>query len=88
MTPREFDEWMAFRQLEPDPEDRRAEILKRGFAMLAASFSGQSIDPNILDPKPHEEQTATPNQVCGQVLVTWQKLPAVWGQAFRGHRCP
>jgi len=64
MTPGEFDEWMAFRQLEPDPEDRRAEILKRGFAMLAAAFSGQQIDINILDPKPHEEQIATPNQAA------------------------
>ena len=48
-----MDEWIAFRHIRCDPFDRIAEILKRGFVMLAAA-QGVKVDEdmqNSLDPQ-------------------------------------
>lgn len=51
LDPRQFDEWVAFEQLEPDPLDRIREVLKLGFATLAGvSGFGARIEPDELDP--------------------------------------
>lgn len=50
LEPHQFDEWVAYRTLEPDPVERIVEILKRGFTALVLSWGGE-LDPDDLDPK-------------------------------------
>lgn len=67
LTPRQFDEWIAFRTIEPDIEERIVEILKRGFAALC-NVQGAELSPNDFDPVDNEqnqaarEQTVSPAQ--------------------------
>ena len=49
IEPRQFDEWLAFRRLEPDPDERLREILKMGLASLLHAW-GVKIEPHMLDP--------------------------------------
>ena len=49
LTPRQFDEWVAYYMIEKDPWDRIAEILVNGFMVLVAAQGGE-IDPEDLDP--------------------------------------
>jgi hypothetical protein len=50
MTPEEFDQWIAYRTIEPDPVERIAEILKRGLVAVTNSWGGK-LEPDMLDPK-------------------------------------
>lgn len=49
LTPGQFDEWLAWSRLEPDPVMRIAEILKLGFSAVCLAW-GMEFDPEILDP--------------------------------------
>lgn len=68
IEPSQFDEWVAFRQLEHDPDERLREILIRGLSGLMHAW-GAEIDPCELDPWAEEEppQNATPNQAVAQL---------------------
>lgn len=57
MTPAQMDEWLAYRQIEPEPTERIIEVLKRGFNVLASSW-GAKLDPDKLDPA-HDELITT-----------------------------
>ena len=48
VAPEQFDEWIVFRTIEPDPSERLAEILKRGFRLLAAG-NGITVPDEALD---------------------------------------
>lgn len=50
LTPRQFDEWVAYRTIEPDPIERICEILKRGFSVMA-SMGGGKMEPDEFDLK-------------------------------------
>ena len=56
MTPEEFDEWRAYRELEPDPLGRIAEILKLGFVAVCGAW-GLNLTPDTFDPA---AETASP----------------------------
>jgi hypothetical protein len=61
---RDFDEWMAFRRIEPDPLDRIAEILKIGFATLCA-VNGAEIEPDKFEsPQKRIDDNSDKQQVC------------------------
>jgi hypothetical protein len=63
----QFDEWLAFDRIEPDPLDRIREILKLGFSVLAAGH-GARISPAEFDPvKPPEPAAVTPNQAAAAI---------------------
>jgi len=51
ITPEVMDEWLAYESLDPDPLDRIAEILKRGFAFLCTL---QLTDEKTMDPADFE----------------------------------
>ena len=53
VSPQQFDEWIAFRQIEPDPLDRLAEILKLGFAAIVNAWGGDAT-PGYFDPGKEE----------------------------------
>ena len=50
LEPRQFDEWIAYRTIEPDPVDRICEILKLGFSAMV-SLGGGEMEPDAFDPK-------------------------------------
>jgi hypothetical protein len=49
LTPEQFDEWLAFWELEPDRLERIATILGLGFSALANTL-GAKLDPTHFDP--------------------------------------
>ena len=51
IEPWQFDEWMAYRIIEPDANQRLRKILKRGLSCLCniMKIGGQQIEPNDLD---------------------------------------
>ncbi|WP_455387496.1 hypothetical protein [Petrachloros mirabilis] len=69
LTPDQFNEWMAFRQIEPDKLERLIEICKRGFYLLA-NAQGAKIEANDLDPKKEEERTATASEISAVLNAT------------------
>lgn len=62
LSPRAFDEWLAYRQIVPDPMDRLIEVCKRGFVILANAW-GAKVKPNELDPMEFEEPEGSAAQV-------------------------
>ncbi len=50
VTPQQFDEWVAYKQLEPDKLDRLREILLRGLAFLCNVWSDKKVEFKDLDP--------------------------------------
>jgi len=81
MEPGEFDEWLAYRKIEPDPLDRLFIILQLGFCILANAW-GAKIEPHDIDPflkqasgassKPGESvqgQEVSPNQAAAMVKL-------------------
>jgi len=80
LTPEQFDEWLAYREVEPDPLERLIEILKLGFVAVCASW-GMHIRPEDIDPMAANSpgQEVTPTQ--GAQLVTGYLGPA----RRRGH---
>jgi hypothetical protein len=79
LQPGEFDEWLAYRELEPDPIGRIISILRLGFCAVANAWGGklepQHIDPDLAremsevsgrtDSEPIQE--VTPNQGAAMV---------------------
>jgi hypothetical protein len=66
MTPRQLAEWIAFRNLEPDPTERICFILKLGFAALCNAWGGK-VEPDDFEPKRAEtkpEPAMSPNQAA------------------------
>lgn len=67
VTPKQFDEVVAFDRLEPDPDDRLREILLRGLLALC-SAAGMECTRKQLDPYDETEsaedepQDVTPEQ--------------------------
>ena len=60
MTPREFDGWLAYWEIEPDVGRglwRIREILKQGFAATCAAW-GLKLKPAYFDPVREEEDVA------------------------------
>ena len=50
VTPRQFDEWVAYERLEPDKLDRLREILLRGLTYLCNAWSTGKVEFKDLDP--------------------------------------
>lgn len=63
LTPAQFDEWVAYREIEPDPLNRLIHIIKFGFATLANAW-GAKIEPDDLDQKQPEHQPASQHQAA------------------------
>jgi hypothetical protein len=66
MTPGEMDRWRAFRQLQPDPLERIAVILKLGFTAICNSW-GAKLHPDDFEPaaeKKAKDDVMTPNQAA------------------------
>lgn len=62
LTPGEFDEWLAYEEIEPDPLERIVTILGLGFAALSNAL-GVSLGPEYFDPhltKVRDEQKRSP----------------------------
>lgn len=69
IEPRQFDEWVAWRRLNPDPVERIATILKLGLAASANAW-GAAIEPDQLDPlnpTPDEAPDMSPEQMAAAV---------------------
>ncbi len=65
VTPRQFDEWVACKKLEPDKLDRLRVILLRGLECLCnargAKITGKDLDPYYED---EEVVETTPEQAA------------------------
>lgn len=58
MTPEEFDGWLAYWEIEPDPSQelwRIREVLKEGFAALCTIW-GSKVEPAAFDPVQEEKE--------------------------------
>ena len=75
LTPEEFDQWLAYRQIEPDPADRLIEIVKRGLFLLCNSWGArvklEELDPGHVEPN----SLATPNQAVAILGPYLDRLP-------------
>lgn len=49
LSPEQFDEWKAYRSIEPDPWERLISTVKHGFALLCSIQSSEQVDPDDLD---------------------------------------
>lgn len=49
LLPGEFDEWLAYREIEPDPLDRLFMILRLGFSAVCHTW-GAKVEPQDIDP--------------------------------------
>ena len=66
IEPGEFDWWVAYERLEPDPTERIVEILKLGFAGLCNCW-GAKVEPDYFDPKPKEPVEVAPQQAVAML---------------------
>jgi len=57
LLPGEFDEWLAYREIEPDPQERLFAILRLGFSAVCNAW-GAKVKPEHIDPY-LEKQTGT-----------------------------
>lgn len=54
LIPGEFDEWLAYREIEPDQLDRIITILRLGFTYLCNAWE-MKIEPHHVDPYLEQE---------------------------------
>lgn len=72
MTVDELNEWLAFRQIEPNPEERTREVLKRFAASQCVGADQQPADPAAFDPWDDSEDGAevSPDAVVASIQAT------------------
>jgi len=72
LTPRQFDEWIAYQQVEPDKMDRLRLILTTGFLALCRSW-GVDLTPEMLDPalESAQGQEVSPAQAEAMVRAAY-----------------
>ena len=75
LLPGEFDEWLAYREIEPDPLDRLFTILRLGFSAVCNAW-GAKVEPQHIDPylemqtgTAAVQQEASPNQAVAMVSM-------------------
>jgi hypothetical protein len=75
VSPREFDELIAFRRIEPDPDERQRQILKLGFAAVCSAL-GRDISPEVFDPWDESQSAAAvgPAQAAAAVRSRFGSL--------------
>jgi hypothetical protein len=61
IEPGQFDELIAFREIEPDPDERLREIVRMGFK-LVLNAQGKDVPDEMLDPW-YEEPESDQDQV-------------------------
>ena len=79
LTRDQFDEWLAYRTIEPDPLDRLFAILRLGFSAVCNAW-GAKIEPKHIDPYLEKElaggagttaaEEMSPNQGAAMVRAT------------------
>ena len=76
LLPHEFDEWLAYREIEPDPLDRLFTILRLGFSAVCNAW-GAKVEPKHIDPyldkqtgpAAVQQQEVSPDQAVAMVGV-------------------
>lgn len=78
IAPEVMDEWIAYRQIEPDPDQWLREILKRGLAAICNCL-GAKIKPSDLDPveDTKEPELVTPRQAAESAAMILGAKPNV-----------
>ena len=72
LLPQEFDEWLAYREIEPDPLDRLFTILRLGFSAVCNAWGGK-VEPRHIDPYLEKQagtatvQDVSPDQAVAMV---------------------
>lgn len=71
ITREQFDEWLAYREIEPDVLERIIVILKLGFCALCNSW-GAKLKPEDFDPSPNakRDEALGPQQVAAMLGAT------------------
>lgn len=76
LSPEQFDEWIAYRSIEPDPWERLIVIVKNGFSALC-NAQGAKLEPDVFDTlKQQEPEIASPAesaQLVGQAISAAQR---------------
>lgn len=74
VSPEQFDEWLAFDRIEPDPLERIRVILKFGLSAIAQHIP---VKPEDLDPvnieKTEAPNTHTPEQALAAIRFAYGK---------------
>jgi len=72
VSPKQFDEWVAFDQLEPPPIDRLIAIVRTGLVALCQAW-GVKLTPEDLDPWLKEEaaQEVKPTQAYNMLKIAY-----------------
>lgn len=78
MTPRQFDEWLAYRRLEPTWQDRLLFTLRRGITALLCAWgskNAEAVERQLMMPAEREQLPTelSPNQTV-QVLGAYVPL--------------
>jgi len=58
VTRAQFEEWLAYREIDPDPMDRIIHILRLGFCAICNAW-GAKLEPKDFDPFAEGEASAT-----------------------------
>jgi hypothetical protein len=64
---KQFDEWLAYRELEPDPIDRIVSILRLGLCAVANAWGGK-LEPQHIDPDLAREMSEASGQTDSEPI--------------------
>lgn len=79
LDPGEFDEWLAYREIEPDPVDRIITILRLGFVYLCNAWGART---ELADIDPYMKSVAGSGEASGGGEVSPQQAAAMVAAAF------
>lgn len=75
MTPRQFDEWIAFRRIEPDPDERLRVIVTTGFLALCHAWGvdlePEDFDPALKDQPETSDEMMSPDQAAAAARMAY-----------------
>ncbi|KKM87080.1 hypothetical protein LCGC14_1272510 [marine sediment metagenome] len=67
LSPEQFDEWIAYRSIEPDPWERLIAIVKKGFSALCHAWD-MKMEPDDFDPMAEQKsENISPEEAARQV---------------------
>ncbi|KKM69741.1 hypothetical protein LCGC14_0954400 [marine sediment metagenome] len=67
LSPEQFDEWIAYRSIEPDPWERLIAIVKNGFSALCHVWD-MKMEPDAFDPMAEQKsENIAPEEAARQV---------------------
>ncbi len=78
LTPGELDEWIAYREIEPDPMERIVRLLAVGFAALCNVWGAKVKPVDFLPDTETEAEECTPSQASAAFRTQVASRGGTW----------